>query len=257
MEDLRLTLVQTILLWEDPAANRQRLSARLDQLAGETDLIVLPEMFTTGFSMNAPALAEAMDGATVNWMATRAKTTGAVITGSFIARAGTNYFNRLLWMRPDGTYEHYDKRHLFSLAHEQHTYTPGDRQLVVDLKGWRIMPLICYDLRFPVWSRNTFHYDLLLYVANWPERRSHAWKSLLAARAIENLSYTAGVNRVGKDGNDIAYSGDSSLFDFSGKVRYRISQEEDIFTSRLSYEAQQDFRRRFAFLNDRDAFEIR
>lgn len=257
MEDLRLTLVQTALAWEDRAANRQRFTDQLDGLAGQTDLIVLPEMFTTGFSMNAAGLAETMDGATITWMAGRAQATGAVITGSFIARTGTDYFNRLLWMRPDGTFDHYDKRHLFTLAKEQHTYTSGNRQLVVELKGWRIMPLICYDLRFPVWSRNTFSYDLLLYVANWPERRSHAWKSLLAARAIENLSYTAGVNRVGTDGNAIVYSGDSSLYDFSGQLRYQASHDENVFTTVLSYEAQQDFRRRFAFLNDRDTFVIK
>lgn len=257
MEDLRLTIVQTHLKWEDRLANRQRLAALLDPLAGQTDLIILPEMFTTGFSMNAVELSEPMDGPTIAWLKERAQATGAVVTGSFIARAGQAYFNRLLWMQPDGTYEYYDKRHLFTLAQEQNTYSPGNRRLVATLQGWRILPLICYDLRFPAWSRNTVDFDLLLYVANWPERRNHAWKSLLIARAIENLSYTVGVNRIGEDGNGIVYSGDSSLIDYSGQLRYRVSYCEDVFTTTLSYQEQAEFRRKFAFLNDRDVFFIK
>ncbi|MFN7117113.1 MAG: amidohydrolase [Saprospiraceae bacterium] len=256
MQNLRVSLVQTFLHWEDKTANLQQLEARLTPLAGHTDLIILPEMFTTGFSMNPAKLAEKMDGTTIQWLATQAQRLDAVITGSFIAEAQGNFYNRLVWMRPDGSFETYDKRHLFTYADEQHYYTPGKQRLVVELKGWKIMPLICYDLRFPVWSRNTEHYDLLIYVANFPERRNYAWKSLLVARAIENQSFTIGVNRIGNDGNDIYYAGDSCLIDFSGQVIHQVSHLENIFTTSLNYTSQLEFRKRFAFLQDQDQFEI-
>lgn len=257
MENLRITLLQTFLHWEDKAANLRQFDQKLAPLAGKTDLIILPEMFTTGFSMNAAALAEGMQDRTMLWLTQKAATLQAVITGSFIAEQDGKFFNRLVWMRPDGSYDTYDKRHLFTYAQEHHHYTPGNERLLVELKGWKILPLVCYDLRFPVWSRNVQDYDLLLYVANFPERRSHAWKSLLVARAIENLAYTIGVNRVGNDGNDIYYAGDSVVLNFAGQSLYQISHLEDIFTTTLSYQALQEFRQRFAFLNDRDDFTIK
>lgn len=256
MEDIKVTLVQTTLIWEAPSENRGRLLNLLEPLSGTTDLIVLPEMFTTGFSMNAKSLAEPMSGPTLQWLQKAAARTNAVITGSFIAVDNNQYYNRLIWMRPDGTYEHYDKRHLFSLAKEHNYYSAGQQQLLVELKGWKVLPLICYDLRFPVWSRNTMGYDLLIYVANWPERRSFAWKSLLTARAIENQTYTIGVNRVGIDENDIAYSGDSLLADYAGQTLFTAAHHEHIFTATLSANKQQEFREKFRFLDDRDAFRI-
>jgi len=256
MEDLRLTLIQSALQWEDPAANRRHFARRIAALVGQTDLILLPEMFTTGFTMEAQRLAESMDGPTLHWLREQAAGSGAVVTGSLIVGTEAGYYNRLIWMQPDGHYVYYDKRHLFTLAGEQRHYRPGRRRVIVEWKGWKVLPLICYDLRFPVWSRNSDDYDLLLYVANWPERRAHAWRSLLAARAIENQVYTAGLNRVGKDGNDIYYSGDSMLVDYAGATRYQIAHAEDVFTIRLSREAQQAFRRRLAFLPDQDAFQL-
>lgn len=255
MENLRVSLIQTYLHWEDKAANLQQLDEKLTPLAGHTDLVILPEMFTTGFSMNPAKLAEAMDGSTMQWLTAKAQQLDAVITGSFIAQENGQYFNRLVWMRPDGSYATYDKRHLFTYAEEHHHYTPGDNRVLMELKGWKILPLICYDLRFPVWSRNTDDYDLLIYVANFPERRSYAWKSLLAARAIENQAFTIGVNRVGNDGNDIYYAGDSCLIDYSGQVIHQVSHLENAFTTTLSYANQVEFRKRFAFLQDRDQFE--
>lgn len=254
--NLRITTVQSALTWEDIEANLAMFSIKLAGLSGSTDLIVLPEMFTTGFSMDAPRLAESMNGRTMEWLANKAKLTGAVITGSFIAKEGARYFNRLVWMRPDGNFEIYDKRHLFSPASENETYTAGRSKLIVEWMGWKICPLICYDLRFPVWSRNVEGYDLLLYVANWPERRNHHWKQLLLSRAIENQSYVVGVNRCGIDGVGLQYSGDTAVVDFNGKVLHQVSQDEDISTISLSIESLQDYRSSLQFLADRDEFEI-
>ena len=249
-----VTLIQARLNWENPEANRTYFSEKLAALQEPTDLIVLPEMFTTGFSMSPETLAEPMDGPTMQWLAEQARSKQAVITGSFIATENGQYFNRLVWMQPDGQLYTYDKRHLFTLAGEHEHYTPGQKHLIVEWKGWRIMPLICYDLRFPVWSRNTQGYDLLLYVANFPEIRSYAWQQLLTARAIENQAYTIGVNCVGKDGKGIQYSGDTVLHDYAGEVLYRVSHTEDVYTATLSKEDQNRFRQKFAFLQDRDAF---
>jgi predicted amidohydrolase len=256
MENLRVTLVQSYLHWEDKTANLQQFTEKLAPLAGHTDLVILPEMFSTGFSMQPAKLAESMDGTTVQWLQAQAQKLNAAITGSFIAQENKHYFNRLVWMRPDGTYETYDKRHLFTYADEHLHYTAGTQHLLVELHGWKILPLICYDLRFPVWSRNTQNYDLLIYIANFPERRNHAWKSLLLARAIENQAYTVGVNRVGNDGNDIAHSGDSCLIDYNGQVLHQVSHLENSFTTTLSHSTQIDFRKRFAFLQDRDKFAV-
>ncbi len=256
MEELRITTIQSTLHWEDPAANRRDFARKIAPLRGQTDLILLPEMFTTGFTMAAERLAEPMEGPTLDWMREQAAGSGAVLTGSLIVREEAGCYNRLVWMRPDGSHDFYDKRHLFTLAGEQHHYLPGRRRLLVELKGWKVLPLICYDLRFPVWSRNVDDYDLLLYVANWPERRSHAWRSLLTARAIENQAYTIGLNRVGKDGNDIYYSGDSMVVEYSGALRYHIAHAENAFTTTLSGKAQREFRQKLAFLPDRDAFQL-
>jgi predicted amidohydrolase len=253
---LRVTLVQTELQWQDQAGNRHRLAAHFRGLLGHTDLVVLPEMFSTGFSMDAAALAEDMDGPTVGWMREEAAALGCVVTGSLIVREAGHCRNRLIWARPDGTVEHYDKRHLFRVAGEQDHYAAGTRRLVVDLKGWRVCPMICYDLRFPVWSRNRDDYDLLLYVANWPQRRAHAWSTLLRARAIENLSYVVGVNRIGKDGNGASYSGDSVALDYLGQPLSSEGGGDRVETAVLDLESLQSYRASFPAHLDADRFEL-
>jgi len=253
---LRVTLVQTELAWQAPATNRRALAARFRGLAGHTDLVVLPEMFSTGFSMDAEGLAETMDGPTVGWMREEAAATGCVITGSLIVRDGASCCNRLVWARPDGTLDHYDKRHLFRMANEQRHYAPGSRRLIVALKGWRICPMICYDLRFPVWSRNRGDYDVLLYVANWPQRRAHAWSTLLKARAIENLAYAVGVNRIGRDGNGATYAGDSVALDFLGQPLSSEGGGDRVETAVLDLESLQKYREAFPAHLDADRCEI-
>jgi len=253
---LNITTIQSAIIWEDIEANLAMFSKKIGGLSNQTDLVILPEMFTTGFSMNAAPLAEEMNGKTVAWMKEEAASLGAAIAGSFIVKDGRKFFNRLVWMFPDGHFETYDKRHLFKLADEHKTYSAGNRKQVVNWKGWKICPQICYDLRFPVWSRNTEGYDLLIYIASWPERRSSHWKQLLIARAIENQSYVIGVNRVGTDGKNFSYTGDTSVIDYSGKVLYRVSETEDIFTTTLSHQALSQYREVLPFLADRDGFEI-
>lgn len=257
MQTLRLTTIQSSLHWENISANLEMFDQKLQALTGKTDLVVLPEMFTTGFSMNAPRLAESMDGQTVQWLLEQSNALNAVVLGSFIAVENEKYYNRIVVAFPDGNLQIYNKRHLFSLADEHLTFTAGNELLVFEWKGWKICPLICYDLRFPVWSRNTDLYDLLIYAANWPDRRRQAWKTLLAARAVENQSYTVGVNRVGSDGMGHAYGGDSSVIDYNGNVLYRVSDTEGIFTIELSLEKQIEFRNKLQFLPDRDVFEIK
>ena len=256
MENLRITAVQTHLHWEDVKANLNLIEKQLKQIAEPTDLIILPEMFTTGFSMNANPMAEAMDGETMQWMHQQAQQYQAVVTGSIIVVEEGSFYNRLIWMRPDGSFEHYDKRHLFSLAQEHETYTAGQHKLIVEIKGWKVCPLVCYDLRFPVWSRNVENYDLLIYVANWPVTRSHHWKTLLMARAIENQCYTVGVNRVGEDEKGFQYSGDSSLYDYSGKLLFQVTDFGQLISTTLDYDALHRFREKLNFLPDQDAFEI-
>jgi omega-amidase len=257
MQDLRITIVQTPLHWHKPEANRQMLSQKLHNLAGETDLIILPEMFTTGFSMASPALAEPAGGPTTVWLAQMAARLQAVITGSIITAEKGQYFNRLLWMRTDGTSDYYDKRHLFRMAGENNIYSAGTMRLILTLKGWKICPLICYDLRFPVWSRNTEPlYDLLLYVANWPAKRRLAWQTLLPARAIENLAYVAGVNRVGRDENHHEYAGDSALYEPTGEKIWGLAQEEKVQTITLSYQDLQQYRQSFPAFLDADRFKL-
>jgi predicted amidohydrolase len=253
---LRVTLVQAELAWQDPAANRHRLAAHFRGLVGHTDLVVLPEMFSTGFSMAAAELAEDMDGPTVDWMREEAAALGCVIAGSLIVRDGGRCYNRLVWARPDGSLEHYDKRHLFRLAGEQEHYAAGSRRLVVALKGWRVCPMVCYDLRFPVWSRSRGDYDLLLYVANWPQRRALAWSTLLRARAIENQSYVVGVNRIGKDGNGTAYAGDSVALDFLGQPLSSEGGGDRVETAVLDLESLRAYRESFPVHLDADRFEL-
>ncbi len=253
---MRISLVQTTLAWEQPALNREQLGKKIARLAGQTDLVVLPEMFTTGFSMAAGQLAEPMDGPTVGWMRAQAAGLGAAVCGSFICRSGDGaYRNRLVFVRPDGELAHYDKRHRFALGGEDAHYTAGEQRLIVEYMGRRICPLICYDLRFPEWSRNDPDgYDLLLYVANWPARRAYHWKQLLIARAIENQAYVAGVKMVGKDGNGLEYSGDTSLIDYSGQVLWQISDVEDVLNAELSFAEQDKYRQQLPFLRDGAGF---
>ena len=261
---MNITLLQTDLYWHDPVANRAMLEERIFTLPEPTDLIVLPEMFTTGFTMDARAMAEPMNLTTTRWIKQMAIQTGAVVTGSYVVREGNAYFNRLIWMQPDGQFDTYDKRHLFRMAGEDAVYTPGGQRLIKEWKGWRICPLICYDLRFPVWSRqqrsapanDSFSYDLLLYVANWPAARRNAWNVLLQARAIENLSYVVGVNRVGTDNNQIPYAGESAVIDFKGEVLFREADTEVVHQQTLSLDALANFRSQFPANLDADAFTI-
>jgi omega-amidase len=254
--DISITLIQSNLHWESIPANLAMFDEKFSSIKEHTDLILLPEMFSTGFTMNAERLAETMDGTTVKWMREKAKEKNAVICGSFICKDNGKYYNRLVWMQPDGSLEYYDKRHLFGYGDENNHYSPGKDKLIVELKGFKILPLICYDLRFPVWSRNVQNYDLLIYVSNWPERRIYAWKQLLIARAIENQSYVIGVNRVGDDGNKIYYSGSSSVIDMKGAVVFQKEKEEVIYTAILSKEKLNEYRHEFRVLADRDEFKI-
>lgn len=255
MQDLTITFVQAYLHWEDVDANLEAFTEKLNALP-PSDLVVLPEMFSTGFSMNAVKLAEKMDGKSMAWMAMQAQRLNTVVTGSLILQEGAHYFNRLIWMQPDGKYQIYDKRHLFGMAGEHLTYTAGTTKLIATLKGWRICPLVCYDLRFPVWSRNMEDYDMLLYVANWPVTRSFHWKALLQARAIENQAYTLGVNRVGKDGNGYYYTGDSTLIGPAGEICDQTTDVEAVVTRKLSASHLKYVRTKLPFLADQDSFEI-
>ena len=262
-QPLRVSLVQGDTRWHDAAANRDYYGARVRALRGQSDLIVLPETFTSGFSNDAIGRAETMQDESVAWIAALAREVDAVVTGSMVIRDGERVYNRLLWARPDGSVAHYDKRHLFRMAGEHHRYADGHEKLLVELQGWRVCPLVCYDLRFPVWSRNRFDhgagrfdYDLLLYVANWPSARRYAWSTLLRARAIENLSYVAGVNRVGVDGNDLHYAGDSIVLDFLGQPLVELGAQPQSVTVTLSAAALAAHRERFPAQLDADRFEL-
>ncbi|GAA4393298.1 amidohydrolase [Hymenobacter koreensis] len=258
MSDLTVSFVQASLQWHNPDANRAMLARHVGEISIATDLVVLPEMFPTGFSMDAPAQAEPADGPTLDWMRKLAAARDAVVTGSVMVTEDGHYYNRLFWVRPDGSYSHYDKRHLFRMAGEHEVYTPGQHRLVEEWRGWRICPLICYDLRFPVWSRNDAQnpYDLLLYVANWPAVRRTAWMTLLRARAMENLAYTLGVNCVGIDGNSHTYDGDSALLDMKGEYLVEVGNQETGITRTLRRADLAAYRKRFAALQDADSFEI-
>lgn len=266
MSSLTVTLIQTFLHWENKEANLSMLTDKIESIREKTEIIVLPEMFSTGFSMKPGELAETMEGKTVNWMRKTASNKRVVLTGSIIIKEGGDYFNRLIWMLPDGQYGYYDKRHLFAYANEDQCYTPGAKRLIASVKGWKVNLQVCYDLRFPVWARQQQHhhpennmapeYDLLVYPANWPERRNHAWKTLLQARAIENQCYVIGVNRVGNDGNNIYHSGDSMVVGPLGEVLYSKVHEEDIFSIVLQKALLEETRTRFPFWRDADNFTI-
>ncbi len=255
MQDLTLTLVQDTIRWQAPDANREHFETLIAR-APASDLILLPEMFSTGFSMDSVQLAETMTGESIHWMTRMARESGAVVAGSLIIEEDGHYYNRLIWMRPDGSFAFYDKRHLFRMAEEHRHYKPGRERLLVNLNGWRICPLICYDLRFPVWSRNNSNFDLLLYVANWPEKRRQHWRKLLPARAIENLCYVAGLNRIGKDNNDITYSGDSVVISPQGEELLNAGSEAGLFTVQLSHEKLISYRETFPAHLDADHFSL-
>jgi predicted amidohydrolase len=291
MSTLTITTIQSNLVWEDKAANLQQFESKIRQLQQRTEIVILPEMFSTGFSMNVEKLAEKMDGPSVAWMKKLSAERKIIITGSLIIEENGNYYNRLVWMLPNGEYGYYDKRHLFAYGQEDQHFTPGHKRLIASVKGWKINLLVCYDLRFPVWARQKTaassladivasemeardlpmpppeeagsslidqapEYDVLVYVANWPERRNHAWKTLLQARAIENQCYVVGVNRVGTDGMNLNYSGDSMIVDAMGAVMYTKAHEEDVFTITLQKEALNEVRNKLPFLKDADRFII-
>lgn len=260
MLPLTFTLIQANLHWEDKAANLLMWEEKILSITGKTEIVVLPEMFSTGFSMKPELLAEKMNGPAVEWMKRIAKQKKIILTGSLIIEEEGNYFNRLIWMLPNGEYGYYDKRHLFAYAKEDEHYTPGNKRLIASVKGWKINLQVCYDLRFPVWARQQAEelpeYDILIYVANWPERRSLAWKTLLQARAIENQCYVIGLNRVGNDGNDIYHSGDSMVVDPLGELLYQKSKEEDIFSITLTKDKLEEVRTKFPFWKDADDFQL-
>jgi len=262
MQDLRVALIQADLVWEKPNQNRLDFSKKIVAISQEVDLIVLPEMFNTGFTMNPNAVAETMDGDTVNWLKNIAKEKNCAITGSLIIREENKYYNRLVFaFPPDSCGEveirTYDKRHTFTLAGEDKVYTAGKKKLIVEFKGWKICPLICYDLRFPVWARNTVEYDLLIYVANWPKTRIAAWDTLLKARAIENMTYCIGVNRVGLDFNNYEYVGHSAAYDSLGtNISNLKPSQEAIEIVTLNAQHLKKTREKLQFLNDRDSFNL-
>jgi omega-amidase len=255
---LRVSLVQQAILWQKPEQNREHFGRLLAPLAGQTDVVVLPEMFPTGFSMDASKLAEPVDGPTTRWMRILARKLNAAVTGSVITGDGGEHYNRMLWVTPDAEPEHYDKRHLFRMAQEHHHFSPGNNALVVEWRGFRICPLVCYDLRFPVFARRRaeLEYDLLVYAANWPAVRHHAWVTLLKARAIENQAFVAGVNCVGTDGKDIPYLGGSAVHDFLGQPLLELGAEAQVATATLDLDALRAFRERFPAHLDADHFVL-
>jgi omega-amidase len=254
-EHFRICAVQVDLAWENPSENRDRLHAFMESVPS-SDLYVLPEMFTTGFTMNPAQYAESFPGETLDWMRNEARLRGAALVGSVTSSDPQGFTNKLIWVNPDGSYYTYNKAHLFSLAGEEKQYLPGDKKMIITYLGWKFLPLICYDLRFPEWSRNTMNtegcdYDVLLYVANWPDRRVNAWDALLKARAIENQAYVCGVNRVGYDGNDVWHSGHSALYGPDGEQLAAAAPDtEEAFTHILNADALASQRRRYSFLSD-------
>jgi len=282
MSNLTITIIQTDIEWENKAANLQKLEEKINSLSVKTEIVVLPEMFSTGFSMDTKQLAETMDGNTVRWMKEIAIRKKIILAGSLIIEDKGDFYNRLIWMLPNGQIGYYDKRHLFGLANEDQFYSPGNKRLIASVKGWKINLQVCYDLRFPVWARNRIieddkildqqndkgtpgaaeipgrspEYDVLIYVANWPAKRSHAWKTLLAARAIENQCYVVGVNRVGQDANNLSYSGDSLVIDPMGEVLYQGADREEVYTITLQKETLEEVRNKLPFWKDGDGFNF-
>lgn len=257
MQDLVVSIIQESIVWQDPAANRERFGKLLRDHGADSDLLVLPEMFSTGFNIKSTDHAETMEGKTVTWLLDHAARLNADIAGSVMMQEDGKFYNRLLWGKPDGSLFTYDKRHLFRFAGEDKNYTAGNERVIIDCKGWRCCPQICYDLRFPVWSRNRKDYDLLLYVANWPKVRVDHWSSLLTARAIENLSYVVGVNRVGEDGDGHAYNGQSVVLDPKGKPVVEPGTRAGCYTVTLDHAELRRYRNKFAALDDADEFAIK
>jgi predicted amidohydrolase len=254
---MKIALIQTPLAWENPTENRSHLVQQITGFMEDVDLIVLPEMFASGFTMNPKAVAETMQGETISWLQHLAKAKDCAITGSLVIEENGNYYNRLVFVFPSGDIKTYDKRHLFTLAGEDKVYTAGIDKLIVEYKGFRICLLVCYDLRFPVFSRNVEDYDVLLYVANWPKPRVNAWDILLKARAVENMCYTIGVNRIGTDNNHLEYVGHSQAVDFLGNYLLEPQETEGVFIVKLDKNKMLETRSKLAFLNDKDTFEIR
>lgn len=254
---LTLSLIQTDIIWKNIPKNLQRIEEKIHSISTKTDLIVLPEMFSTGFVMEPESVAEGMQGSAVQWMQQIAKDKQTALIGSLIIQENQQYFNRVVFVHPSGAMTHYDKKHLFTLAGEDKIYTAGNNRLLFEYKGWKISPFVCYDLRFPVWTRNTENYDLAIFVANWPKARVTAWDTLLKARAIENMSYVVGVNRIGTDANDLEYPGHSQAIDPLGAIIQKAEkQEETIVTITLEKDNLQKTREQFQFLNDRDQFTL-
>ncbi len=265
MSILTITIIQSDLKWEDKTFNLQQLEEKIKAIPQRTQLVVLPEMFNTGFSMNAADLAEGMDGESLQWMSRVSKEQKIILTGSLIIAEEKQFFNRMVWMMPNGQMGYYDKRHLFAFAGEDKHYTPGSKRVIASVNGWKVNLQVCYDLRFPVWSRQQLgdaasgtaaEYDLLLYVANWPARRSLAWKTLLCARAIENQCYVVGVNRIGNDAHGNYHSGDSMVLNPLGEVLYHCADREDIHTITLNMEDLNNTRKALPFLRDADSFTL-
>lgn len=254
--EIKITLVQPDIIWEETAANLSAYEERLLHLTDYTDVVLLPEMFATGFTMEAKKLAEPMEGPTMAWMARRADQLQSIIAGSIIIVEDGLYYNRFIWMQPDGHWQQYDKRHLFGLAGEDKVYTAGTERVIWQWKDWRIMPQICYDLRFPVWARNQDDYDIYLNVANWPQQRALAWQTLLRARAIENQVFVIGLNRVGDDGKGHHYQGDSAVISPLGDTYLTLPDEEKVTTVTLNKSELADTRDRFPFYRDRDNFVL-
>ncbi|WP_298507997.1 amidohydrolase [uncultured Kordia sp.] len=256
-QELKVALVQTNLIWEHPVQNRAQLSEKINAITEAVDIIVLPEMFTSGFTMNPEAVAETMDGESIAWLQKLAKAKNAAITGSLVISENGNHYNRSVFVQPSGVIETYDKKHTFTLAGEHTVYKAGTEKTIIHYKGWKICSLICYDLRFPVWARNVEDYDVLLYVANWPKPRVSAWDALLEARAIENMSYCIGVNRVGLDANSLEYCGHSAAYDVLGKQLTNIApNKEETAIVTLTKEHIATYRNKLKFLNDKDAFTL-
>ncbi|WP_298531125.1 amidohydrolase [uncultured Algibacter sp.] len=254
---LKVVLIQADLIWEKPKQNRLNFTKKIEEINDDVDLVVLPEMFTSGFTMNASAVAESMQGETVLWMKDLASKKDIAITGSLVIADENSFYNRLLFVEPSGNITYYNKRHTFTLVGEDETYTAGNEKLIINYKGWKICPLICYDLRFPVWARNTEDYDVLIYVANWPKPRVSAWDTLLKARAIENMCYCIGVNRVGVDGVHSEYSGHSAVYDVLGNVKTSMTpNKEQVETVTLEKRHVEAYRSKLKFLNDKDSFAI-
>ena len=256
--ELKIAIIQSDLVWENPLKNRYTFLNKIENITEDIDMIVLPEMFTTGFTMNAQVIAETMEGDTIKWMQYLAVKMQTAIVGSIIIENNNNFYNRLFFVHPSRKIEYYDKRHTFTLAGEHKVFSSGNKKLIVDYKGWKICPLICYDLRFPVWSRNTENFDVLIYVANWPKPRITAWDTLLKARAIENMSYSIGVNRVGLDSDNNEYPGHSGVYDGLGKLMSNFEKnKEQIEIITISKNHLTTLKEKLKFLNDKDHFIVK